>query len=591
MNRDSMHRRVLIVGGDDEFRRALSESLAPRDGETCELLYAAGQTSVGIGDCSTLSCVVAHPSCVRVCRFIADQDECIPIMIVAEGENSAFDADGFIIVRSCSDARAFVYSRAQAGMRSMLRQLQDDAARLRRELALRTNDADSLLHQATHDSLTALPNRTLLLDRLRHCVERMRRGTETTGALLFLDLDNFKLINDGYGHEIGDRVLREIGSRLVTAVRTCDTICRGMHATAGRLGGDEFVLLLEDLDDASVATKVAKRLREVVRTPILIDDRKIEVGMSVGVSNWEPGKSAEDLLREADTAMYQAKFAGKDRIALFDRRMHDNVLNRLSLEADLRVALERQQLFLEYQPVVCLESGRISGFEALVRWRHPSRGVITPDVFVPIAEESGQIERIGLWVIAQAARDLTSWRESTNEAAETFVSLNLSRLQMLDRAFAENVVDMLASFGLDGSSFSIEITETAIMDHDAEIATTLGKLRDAGCRIIIDDFGTGHSSLSCLHRFPIDQLKIDRGFADTLNGSRDYAAVVQAIVTLAHNLGVKVVAEGVENARHMVQLQALDCDFAQGYHFSRPIPACDVLALMVSAPRWMKRAA
>ncbi|MFN9993068.1 MAG: putative bifunctional diguanylate cyclase/phosphodiesterase [Phycisphaerales bacterium] len=591
MDRDPLHRRVLIVGGDDDFRRELCEALAPRAGEFCELVYCDGRTPVNPGNFAPLSCVVAHPSCVRCCRFIAEQDSCLPIMIVASGGATITDADGFMVIRSFADVRVFIYSRAQTNLRTMFGKLRDEAAQLRRELALRTNDAECLRHQATHDSLTALPNRTLLLERLRHCVERMRRGTETTGALLFLDLDNFKLINDGFGHEIGDRVLREVGSRLVTAVRTCDTICRGMNATAGRLGGDEFVLLLEDLDDAAVAMKVAKRLREVVRAPIIIDDRRIEVGMSVGVSNWEPGKTAEDLLREADTAMYQAKFAGKDRVALFDRRMHDNVLNRLSLEADLRVAVEKQQLFLEYQPVVCLESGRISGFEALVRWRHPSRGVITPDVFVPIAEESGQIERIGLWVIAQAARDLTSWRESTNEASEIFVSLNLSRLQMLDRAFAENVVDMLASFGLDGSSFRVEVTETAIMDHDEEIATTLGKLRDAGCRIVIDDFGTGHSSLSCLHRFPIDELKIDRGFADTLNGSRDYAAVVQAIVTLAHNLGVKVVAEGVENARHMVQLQALDCDYAQGYHFSRPIPSCDVLALMLSAPRWMKRAA
>ncbi|MFZ4574465.1 MAG: EAL domain-containing protein [Phycisphaerales bacterium] len=472
-----------------------------------------------------------------------------------------------------------------------VKQLQKANEGLERELEAKCRVEEQLRHDATHDSLTALPNRTLLLERLHHCVERLRRQPEQSCALLFLDLDNFKLINDSFGHDTGDKVLVEVGERLNNAVRTCDTLTRGASALASRLGGDEFVVLLEDIADATVATRVAQRLREVVHLPMQVGDRSVVVGASVGISVWAPGKSADTLLREADTAMYQAKYSGKDRFALFDQNMHAAVLQRLTVEADLRRAIERQEFFVEYQPIVCLESGTIVGFEALLRWNHPTKGRVAPDSFIPVAEESGQIQKIGLWVIGQVARDLRRWREQEPAAADIYVSVNVSRLQILDEQFSDNLYDMLTSYGVDAGSVHVEVTENAVMGATATIVRTLDRLRQLGCRIMMDDFGTGHSSLSCLHRFPIDVLKIDRAFADTLGSSRDYAAVVQAIVTLAHNLNVRVVAEGVETAQHMVQLQALDCDFAQGYHFSKPIPAALAIALIADGPNWKQKAA
>jgi diguanylate cyclase (GGDEF)-like protein len=472
-----------------------------------------------------------------------------------------------------------------------VKQLQSANEGLERELEAKCAVEVRLRHDATHDSLTTLPNRTLLLERLHHCVERLRRQPDQSCALLFLDLDNFKLINDSLGHDTGDKVLVEVSNRLLAAVRTCDTLARGVSALASRLGGDEFVVLLEDVGDAATAIRVAQRLREVVHAPMQIGERCVVVGASVGISVWSPGKSADILLREADTAMYQAKYSGKDRFALFDQNMHAAVLQRLTVEADLRRAIERQEFFVEYQPIVCLESGRIAGFEALLRWNHPTKGRVAPDNFIPVAEESGQIQKIGLWVIGQVARDLRQWREQEPAAEKIYVSVNVSRLQILDEQFSDNLFDMLTSHGVDATSVHVEVTENAVMGATATIVRTLDRLRQLGCKILMDDFGTGHSSLSCLHRFPIDVLKIDRAFADTLGSSRDYAAVVQAIVTLAHNLNVRVVAEGVETPQHMVQLQALDCDFAQGYHFSKPIPAALALSLISDGPRWIPRAA
>jgi diguanylate cyclase (GGDEF)-like protein len=472
-----------------------------------------------------------------------------------------------------------------------VRRLEEVNRGLERELHAKSEVETKLRHDATHDALTALPNRAFLIERLNHCIERLRRTPDQGCALLFFDLDNFKLINDSYGHDIGDLVLREVSQRLNTAIRACDTICRGVSGLASRLGGDEFVVLLENLGDPAAAMRVAQRLRESVGMSIQIDDRSIVVGASAGISLWAPGKSGETLLREADTAMYQAKYSGKDRAALFDQHMHAAVLNRLTMESDLRRAIELQEFFVEYQPIVDLESGRIVGFEALLRWNHPDRGRVPPDQFITVAEESGQIRKIGLWVVGQVARDLREWRLTSSHAKKIYISVNVSRLQILDDQFADNLVDMLNSYGVDPASVHVEVTENAVMGATSVIVNTLKRLRAFGCGIMMDDFGTGHSSLSCLHRFPIDVLKIDRAFADSLGNSRDYAAVVQAIVTLAHNLNVKVVAEGVETRQHMVKLQALDCDFAQGYLFAKPLSAPAALALLESAPTWKNLAA
>jgi len=462
---------------------------------------------------------------------------------------------------------------------------------LRRRLAESRRHEEALRHDALHDPLTRLPNRALLLDRLTQCVERMKRSPGSGCAVLFIDIDNFKLINDSYGHKTGDAVLIEVASRIEAAVRTCDTIGRPLAGMAGRLGGDEFIVLLEDVADPSQAILVTRRLQEMITAPLTVDGRVLHAGASMGVAIGTPEHTPEELLREADTAMYRAKYAGKARHAVFDHQMHKAVLERLTIEADLRGACDRGEMDVVYQPIVRLESGALAGFEALVRWNHPTRGPLMPESFIPIAEESGQIDRLGAWVIERVARQVAEWRASLPTFDGMYVSVNVSRVQLVDPCFAERFEATLARAGVPGKNIHVEVTETTVMKSEGEAIKALARLRKNGTLVMLDDFGTGYSSLSCLHRFPIDVLKIDRSFVETMRHNSDYAAVVNAVVALAHNLRVKVIAEGVESTHHMVQLQALGCDLAQGFLFARPATASRATAMIAEGISWSRRAA
>lgn len=462
---------------------------------------------------------------------------------------------------------------------------------LHRELQERMRIEERLRHDALHDALTNLPNRALLLNRISHCIERMKRDPQTGCAVLFLDLDNLKLVNDSFGHRAGDALLMQVAKRLNDETRGCDTLGRAVSGMAGRLGGDEFVVLLEDVGEPAAALKVAQRLQEVLRPSIALEDRDVTVTASIGIAIGTPQHDADALLREADTAMYRAKLSGKAQCALFDKQMHAAVLERLNVEADLRGAIERNQMKVVYQPIVHLESGELAGFESLLRWAHPDRGPVSPVVFIPIAEESGQIQRLGFWIIEQVCAQLAEWRQAYPKHADRYVSVNVSRRQMLDPQFADRVEAILREHRVEARNLHIEVTESAVMHGETRVIEALNRLRAMGCRILMDDFGTGHSSLSCLHRFPIDVLKIDRAFVDTMGNNRDYAAVVQAIVALAHNLRVRVVAEGVETLHQVAQLQALDCDFAQGYLFSKPVPANDATTILAAGGCWARKAA
>lgn len=433
-----------------------------------------------------------------------------------------------------------------------------------RDISERKVAEERLEYQAFHDQLTGLPNRALFMDRLNHSIARAKRRDETTG-LLFLDLDRFKVVNDSLGHEAGDQLLQIVAQRIRKAIRAGDT--------AGRLGGDEFTVLLEDLADAEDAIAIADRLSAEVNRSIVIDGREVFVSTSVGIAVCRNGQaSALDMLREADIAMYQAKSQAKGGYALFDAEMGTAALRRLELETDLRAAIDQQQFELHYQPALDLQANRVSTMEALVRWRKPDGSLVPPIEFIPLAEETGMIVDLGLWVLREACRQQAEWRERFGPGCPS-ISVNLSARQLLHPTIVADVHAALLDFAVDPASLILEITETfAVEDAEANRAT-LDQFKAIGARLAIDDFGSGYSSLSYLRRLPFDLLKIDRAFVKALGTDPDDTLIISAVSDLAHNLGMIVVAEGLEDQNLVDRVRALGCDLGQGYFFSRPLPA------------------
>ncbi len=429
-----------------------------------------------------------------------------------------------------------------------------------------------LLHQAFHDALTGLPNRNLFLDRTRHALKRSRRVDQVV-AVLFLDLDNFKIVNDSLGHDIGDQLLVAIGERILACLREGDT--------AARLGGDEFAILLEHLATCQDAAGVASRLLDELRRPIYLDGHEMFVTPSIGIAlSTSSNDLAENLLRDADVAMYTAKRNGRARYEIFEPEMGTIARERLELEHDLRRALERNQLSLHYQPVVNLCDGSLSGFEALLRWDHPSRGMVAPDAFVPVAEETGLIVPVGSWALHEACRQLRAWQDSWPRAHAISVSVNLSGRQFKELGLADEVARVLRETGLPPRCLNLEITETIMMADEAGTSAVLRELEQLGVTLAIDDFGTGYSSLGTLRHFPVETLKIDRSFVDGLGAETDDSIIVSGVVGLAHGLGLRVVAEGVETADQLARLFELGCDLGQGYYFARPLPADEVTGFL-----------
>lgn len=436
---------------------------------------------------------------------------------------------------------------------------------------------EHLRADAMTDRLTGLANRAMAHERINAALRRHRANPkQSTFAVLFLDFDRFKIINDSLGHEAGDSLLRGIAERLKTTLRGSDVL-GGARMPAGlpaRMGGDEFVVLLEDPSGPEDAMVVADRLLNAFASPHKIGGHEVVSTVSIGITTSETGYDrAEDVIRDADTAMYRAKTTGKARHVLFNSQMHDEAKAKLKLESDLRAALDAGQFRLHYQPILALDSGDLYGFEALIRWRHPERGLIPPCDFIPLAEETGLILPIGQWVAAEAARQLQRWRADLPHCAELRMNFNLSRRQIIHPDLVGQLRRILQQTGLPPHLLRLEITESMVMHDTRQSVAVLDELRKLGVKLVMDDFGTGYSSLSCLHRFPIDELKIDRSFILNMSERPDYAAVIHAIVTLAHNLRISVTAEGIEQAPQLAQLQALDCDHGQGYHFARPMDA------------------
>ena len=422
---------------------------------------------------------------------------------------------------------------------------------------------DQLAHDAFHDTLTALPNRALFMDRLERAVARRRRMDAKDVAVLFLDLDRFKVVNDSLGHMIGDELLRQIGRLLQAEVRDEDTVAR--------LGGDEFAILLDGVEDAADPTHVAERIQERLRKPFRLSGRDVFTSVSIGITFGGGGvERAEDLLRDADTAMYRAKELGPARYQIFDEAMHTHAVTLLQLETDLRLALERKEFVVHYQPVMALATGRLIGFEALVRWQHPSRGLLQPQAFIPVAEDTGLIVGLGEWVLRTAARQLRVWREREVSRRDLFMSVNLSTRQFTHGDLVGTVREVLEEAALPGHCLRLEITESVVMHNPTAAVRMLRRLREMGVGLCIDDFGTGYSSLSYLHDFPIDTLKIDRSFVARLTEGNDHE-MIATIVALARNMGLEAVAEGVETEEQLERLRKLGPASVQGFLFSSPL--------------------
>jgi diguanylate cyclase (GGDEF)-like protein len=431
-----------------------------------------------------------------------------------------------------------------------------------------------LIHNALYDSLTQLPSRALFLDRLGQATKRAKQEQGYLFAVLFLDVDRFKIVNDSLGHLMGNQLLFSVARILKNCLRSTDTV--------SRLGGDEFAILLEAIHDISDATLVADRIHKALSSPLFLDQSEVFVTVSIGIAlSTIDLEQPEDILRDADTAMYRAKAQGKACYEVFDLAMHTHAVASLQLETDLRRAIARQEFLVYYQPIVCLLTRNIVGFEALLRWQHPERGLVPPDEFIPLAEETGLIVPIGWWTLREACRQLRDWQQQFPTTQPLTINVNLSGKQFSQPDCLQQVEDVLASTQMAVGSLKLEITESAIAQKPDMSTALLRQLQKRNIQLCIDDFGTGYSSLSRLQNFPINTLKIDRSFVKRLGTLGENLEIVRAIVTLAHNLGMDVVAEGVEVPDQVTALMALQCQYGQGYFFSQPVNSETAQAMLV----------
>jgi predicted signal transduction protein with EAL and GGDEF domain len=444
-----------------------------------------------------------------------------------------------------------------------------------------------LMHDAIHDPLTRLPNRVLFMERLNRALSRRVRHPDYFFAVLFVDLDRFKHVNDSLGHAAGDQLLIAFSERLAATVRRDDVVSRlsvqrepSREAnTLARFGGDEFVVLLDDIREPVDAVRVAERIQAMAAEPLQLETQEVFATPSIGVavSSSEHG-TADELLRDADLAMYRAKASGGGRYAVFDAAMHHAAVERLRLETELRRAVERREFRVWYQPIVSLTSRRVAGFEALVRWQHPDRGLLAPATFLPVAEEIGLITQIDEWMLAEACRQTREWHQASPPGAGPTLSVNLSAKSLALHELVERVADVLTTTGLPASALRLEVTESVAVSDAARVRTILQDLRTLGVRVSLDDFGTGYCSLSYLQQFPVDTLKIDRSFVARIQAGQEAGdgEIVRLIVSLARTLGIEVVAEGTETEAQVDYLTVLGCGFAQGFYFSRPMEASQI---------------
>ena len=436
-----------------------------------------------------------------------------------------------------------------------------------RDISERKAFEEQLSHQAFHDSITGLANRALFRDRVEHALERQTRDDRPL-SILFMDLDDFKTINDSLGHAAGDRLLGEVGERLRSCLRAPDT--------AARFGGDEFAILLEDGGDVAGPAEVAARILEALDGPFLLESKEVFVRASIGIANARGSQplgpeGAEELLRNADVAMYIAKEAGKNRYQIFEPEMHDTALRRLELKADLQRAVDNEEFVLLFQPVIHLASGAIEGFEALIRWNHPTRGLVGPYDFIPLAEETGLVVPIGSWVLEDACRKGRLLQPESPDERPLHIAVNLSARQLQRHEIVQETARVLLDTGLAPECLVLEITESVMMQDMALSNERLTSLRKLGVKLAVDDFGTGYSSLNYIRRFPVDILKVDKSFVDGVSDGGEESALTAAIIELAGILNLRPVAEGIERADQLERLLELNCELGQGFYFAEPL--------------------
>jgi diguanylate cyclase (GGDEF)-like protein/PAS domain S-box-containing protein len=437
----------------------------------------------------------------------------------------------------------------------------------------RKKTEEQLIQSAFYDVLTGLPNRALFMDRLQMSFAHKTRHENHLFAVLFLDLDRFKNVNDSFGHLIGDELLLLVSERLRSNIRPEDTIAR--------FGGDEFVVLLGDIKGIEDATHIADRIKEILTAPFHLMSYELYVNATIGIAiSTNEYQHPEEILRDADTAMYNAKLRGKAGYVIFDRTMHVNALDLLELEIDLRHAIERKEFIMYYQPIVSLENRSIAGFEALVRWNHPQRGLLLPMEFIPLAEETGLIIPLSLWIIHESCNQMCTWQKRFASDSPIVVSVNVSPKHLASANFINQITDILHETNLDPRQLALEITENTLIENTEDMASLFLQLKDLGIKINIDDFGTGYSSLSYLQRFSINTVKIDQSFISRLNKNEKDAEIVQSIINMAHNMKMHVIAEGVEQSGNLRTLESMKCEYAQGFFFSHPLNADETEALL-----------
>jgi diguanylate cyclase (GGDEF)-like protein len=438
---------------------------------------------------------------------------------------------------------------------------------------------DHFRHAAFHDALTNLPNRALLTENLKFVIERAKNHEDYQFAVLFLDLDRFKNVNDSLGHSIGDQLLIAMARRLESCIREVDMVAR--------LGGDEFAILLDGIASGGDATNMARRIQEKLTSPFNLSGHEVFTTTSLGIALSSTGYDhPENMLRDADTAMYRAKAQGKACYEVFDKGMHTHAVYVLQMENDLRRALEREEFLVYYQPIVSLDNGQLAGFEALIRWQHPDRGFINPSDFIPLAEDTGLIVPIGEWILKRACEQLAKWQWQSPVNRHLFMSVNLSSKQISQPELVDVIRDTLEETHVEAKHIKLEITESAVMDNAEMAVRLLKRLKALGVGLSIDDFGTGYSSLGYLHRFPVNTLKIDRSFVGRIGEQTENSEIVRTIISLAENMGMDVVAEGVETLNQLSHLRGLKCQYGQGYLFSRPVDAGSVTAWISRKPHW-----
>ena len=597
MSQDDLHipqGNILIVDDNPTNLRLLSKVLTRQGYEVRKALD--GQMTLKsvrtlLPDLILLDIMMPGMDGLEVCQQLKSDPLTaqVPIIFLSALDEPFDKVRAFLVGGADYVTKPFQYEEILARVKHQLaltsaeRELHQLNAQLEDRVKERTRQLEianaRLLATAFQDELTGLPNRVLFIDRLGQALEQAKADSTYQFAVLFLDCDRFKVINDSLGHTVGDQLLLKITDRLRKVVRDSSTLAR--------LSGDEFTILLTDIQNSGQVTQIAEQILKAFSEPFKLKTREVFIKASIGIVIGHPNyEQSEYLLRDAETAMYRAKASGKADYQLFETGMHNSSVALLELETDLRVAIERDEFVVFYQPIINLNTGKISSFEALVRWQHPKQGIIFPDDFIPLAEETDLTLLIAQQVLSKAYYQLSLWRQQGAIDDSVTMSINLSARQLTQLNLIEQIDAIRVQTGLNPKHLRLEVTESTIMTKAQDAATVLQKLRKQGIQVSIDDFGTGYSSLSNLHSSPVDSLKIDRAFVQPMNGTHESLGLVPLIINIAHSMGISVIAEGIETAQQLAQLRALQCDFGQGHLFAHPVGAEKAIAIMAEAPFW-----